>query len=72
MSETDSASSQSSTSNGWGGAREGSGHPPLSDEPTVRKTVTVPKSVAKYLEEVGDGNASAGVRQLAEAEMSDR
>jgi hypothetical protein len=58
-----------STDSNWGGSREGAGRPSLSDEDTVRKTVTIPESVAEYLEEVGGGNASAGVRKLAEAAM---
>lgn len=55
----------------WGGSREGAGRPSLSDEDTVRKTITVPESVAEYLEEVGDGNASAGVRRLAATDMEE-
>jgi hypothetical protein len=57
--------------NSWGGSREGAGRPSLSDEDTVRKTITVPESVAEHLEEVGDGNASAGVRRLAAANMEE-
>lgn len=52
-----------SNDNNWGGSRDGAGRPSLSNEPTVRKTVTVPQSVAEWLEDLGDGNASAGVRQ---------
>jgi len=58
-----------SNDSNWGGSREGAGRPALSDEPTVRKTVTLPESVAAFLEDAGDGNASAGVRKLAEAAM---
>lgn len=61
-----------SNDSNWGGSREGAGRPSLSDEPTVRWAVTIPESVAEWLHEKGDGNASAGMRQLAETEMSDR
>lgn len=49
----------------WGGKREGAGRPPLSPaEPTVRVTVTLPAALAARLKELGEGNASAGVRRL--------
>ena len=60
-----------SNDSSWGGSREGAGRPSLSDEDTVRKTITVPESVAEHLEEVGDGNASAGVRRLVAADMEE-
>jgi len=60
-----------SNDSNWGGSREGAGRPSLSDEPTVRKTVTIPESVAEWLEAKVDGNASAGVRQAYRDAMDD-
>lgn len=60
-----------SDENKWGGRREDAGRPSLSDEDTVRKTVTVPESVAAFLEKRGDGNLSAGVRDLAAEAMKE-
>jgi hypothetical protein len=37
------------------------------DEPTVRKTITLPASLVARLEVIGDGNVSRGVRLLLEA-----
>ena len=49
-----------------GGARPGAGRKPLSEtEPTVRRTVTMPKSLADYLTQIG-GTFSKGVRIAAE------
>jgi hypothetical protein len=50
----------------WGGQRPGAGRPRLDAEPLVRVTVTVPAALAARLKELGDGNASAGVRRLLE------
>jgi hypothetical protein len=47
--------------------RAGAGRPPLSASPTVRLTVTLPAPLAERLRELGEGNASAGVRRLLEA-----
>lgn len=45
----------------------GAGRPVLADaEPTVRRTSTLPASVAARIEEIGDGNFSLGVRRLLE------
>ncbi len=52
-----------------GGKRAGAGgaKPPLSpDDPTVRKTVTLPQSMVERLEKLGDGNVSLGIRRLLE------
>lgn len=50
-----------------GGARPGAGRPPLDDtEPTERHTVTLPASLWRLLEQLGDGNRSKGVRVLKE------
>lgn len=46
--------------------RAGAGRPPLSSSPTVRVTVTLPAPLAARLKELGEGNASAGVRRLLE------
>jgi len=49
--------------------RPGAGRPRLSAAPTVRVTITLPAPLAARLRELGDGNASAGVRRvLAERE----
>lgn len=48
-----------------GGKREGAGRKPLSArEPTVRITVTLTGPEGEQLREIGDGNASRGVRRL--------
>jgi len=44
--------------------KAGAGRPPLSASPTVRVTVTLPAPLAARLRELGDGNASRGVRVL--------
>lgn len=46
--------------------KAGAGRPPLSAAPTVRLTVTLPAPLAARLREIGEGNASAGVRRLLE------
>lgn len=50
--------------NGWGGKRPGSGKPRLADECVKSMTVTLTPSDRAALEEIGDGNASAGIREL--------
>jgi hypothetical protein len=48
-----------------GGVRPGAGKPALSStEPTVRKTITLPVSLVRRLEEIGGGNVSLAVRRL--------
>lgn len=48
-----------------GGEEEGRtpGRPPLSDEPTIRRTVTLPESYAVRIERLGRGKFSPGVRR---------
>jgi hypothetical protein len=51
---------------GWGGKREGAGRKPDGDQPRRPVTVWLSDAEAKRLRELGDGNASAGVRRLLE------
>ena len=44
--------------------KPGAGRPRLSAAPTVRVTVTLPAPLAARLRELGEGNASRGVRRL--------
>ncbi len=50
---------------GWGGKRDGAGRPEH-EEPLIRKTVTLTEKQIAYLEEIGHGNLSAGIRLLVE------
>jgi len=55
-----------------GGAREGAGRPylngsePGKGQPAKRVTITVTQETLDTLEELGDGNVSAGVRRVVE------
>jgi hypothetical protein len=54
----------------WGGRRKGSGAPRLrEDEETVRKSLTLPESMAAFLTRLGDGTFSEGVRRAARIAM---
>ncbi len=44
--------------------KPGAGRPRLSAAPTVSLTITLPAPLAEHLREIGDGNASRGVRRL--------
>lgn len=48
-----------------GGARAGAGRPPIHGERMVRRTITLPGSLAEQLAALGDGNLSAGIRRIA-------
>lgn len=47
-----------------GGSRPGSGRPPVTPGGTRPHTVTLSDAEWEYLRNVGDGNASAGLREL--------
>lgn len=53
-----------------GGTREGAGRKPLTDEPTESSRITMPASYWQYVKELGNGNASAGIRKLIEVAKS--
>jgi hypothetical protein len=54
------------SSAGWGGKRDGAGRKPAGAEPRRPVTVWLTDEQAARLRELGDGNASAGVRRLLE------
>lgn len=47
-----------------GGRRVGAGRPPLLKEPMRRRNIVIPDGIYAYLQKLGGGNASAGVRRL--------
>jgi hypothetical protein len=47
--------------------KPGAGRPRLSASPTVRVTITLPAPLAARLRELGEGNASRGVRRLMQS-----
>ena len=51
-----------------GGARPGAGRKPLGDEPMERRTVTLPAAAIATLEQLGQGNLSAGIRAAIAAQ----
>ena len=52
---------------GRGDSGRGQGRKPISEaEPTLEAAITLPRSYWERLRELGDGNASAGVRRLLE------
>jgi hypothetical protein len=53
-----------------GGRRPGAGRPPVGDVPTVRRSISMLPDDWQHVEEVGDGNASAGVRALVEQDRA--
>jgi len=59
-------------SNNWGGRRKGSGAPSLSEnEETIRKSLTLPESMAAFLTRLGEGTFSEGVRRAARIAMGE-
>jgi hypothetical protein len=52
-----------------GGQRQGAGRP-KQFEALIRKTVTLPPTIVKELEALGEGNLSAGIRRLYENQKS--
>lgn len=52
--------------NGWGGRRERAGRKPSGELPRRPVTVWLSEADATALRELGNGNASAGVRRLLE------
>lgn len=48
---------------GRGGPRPGSGRKLIGDTPMVKITVTLPQDVIEQLEQLGEGNISAGIRE---------
>lgn len=50
-----------------GGWLSNTGRPEIREgDPTEARTITLPASLWRWIEELGDGNRSAGVRQIAE------
>lgn len=48
-----------------GGRRPGAGRPRIDEEsPSLSRCITMPPADWEHVEAVGDGNASAGVREL--------
>ena len=55
------------TTNTHGGKRDGAGRKPLSgdaEDLAERHSVTLPASMWRMIEAIGDGNRSAGIREL--------
>lgn len=64
---------QTAPLSGRGGPGRGQGRKPLSaGEPTIEATISLPQSHWEILRELGDGNASAGVRHLVEEQLRKR
>lgn len=63
---TNTANKHSPRPNTHGGAGRGQGRHPLSDEPTESSRITMPASYWQLVRELGDGNASLGIRRLVE------
>lgn len=54
--------------NTHGGPREGAGRKPLDpNDPTEKRTIHAPASTWRMLEHLGDGNRSAGLREIVAA-----
>lgn len=51
----------------WGGLRPGAGRKPLTDEPTIEGTISLPFSLDAKAKRLGDGNRSAGIRKALES-----
>jgi hypothetical protein len=47
----------------WGGKREGAGRKPIGAARMVAVTVTLPADLIEKLEQLGEGNLSAGIRE---------
>lgn len=49
----------------WGGYRENAGRPLAYKTPMTRNTVTLPEPLVDFLRQLGNGNLSLGIRELA-------
>lgn len=58
------------TTSTHGGKRPGAGRPPVSDEKTLRVTITMTPTHFDVAQQLGDGNVSAGVRIMADNWLS--
>lgn len=48
------------------------GRPPLYSEAMVKRMFTLPQSMLDYLNSIGDGNRSAGLRKVVEQVLTEQ
>lgn len=54
----------------WGGLRQGAGPPVQFSQGLKRRTVSLPPEHLRFLEELGAGNLSLGLRRLIEEKLT--